>query len=126
MIFSVEKRNTPEGCHVFIAVSAMPDSTAVARCRLKPNSVEFQLRLCSLLRLRAIRHQNQILRNQKAPDIKGNLQRSRVPKQEAEQIAWLQRKLGNVARVEDRASPYRNGHSIFLVMVEWKDPNGLL
>ncbi|MDC9155424.1 type I-E CRISPR-associated protein Cas6/Cse3/CasE [Escherichia coli] len=35
-------------------------------------------------------------------DSKGNIKRCRVPLiKEAEQIAWLQRKLGNAARVED-------------------------
>ncbi|HAK08481.1 MAG TPA: type I-E CRISPR-associated protein Cas6/Cse3/CasE, partial [Shigella sp.] len=43
-----------------------------------------------------------ILDNQKRLDSKGNIKRCRVPLiKEAEQIAWLQRKLGNAARVED-------------------------
>ena len=87
-LFHVEKRNTPEGCHVLLQSAQMPVSTAVATV-IKTKQVEFQLQVG-------------VLDNQKRLDSKGNIKRCRVPLiKEAEQIAWLQRKLGNAARVED-------------------------
>ena len=43
-LFHVEKRNTPEGCHVLLQSAQMPVSTAVATV-IKTKQVEFQLRL---------------------------------------------------------------------------------
>ncbi|HHX8047630.1 TPA: type I-E CRISPR-associated protein Cas6/Cse3/CasE, partial [Escherichia coli] len=101
-LFHVEKRNTPEGCHVLLQSAQMPVSTAVATV-IKTKQVEFQLQVGVPLyfRLRANPIKT-ILDNQKRLDSKGNIKRCRVPLiKEAEQIAWLQRKLGNAARVED-------------------------
>ena len=41
-LFHVEKRNTPEGCHVLLQSAQMPVSTAVATV-IKTKQVEFQL-----------------------------------------------------------------------------------
>ena len=101
-LFHVEKRNTPEGCHVLLQSAQMPVSTAVATV-IKTKQVEFQLQVGVPLyfRLRANPIKT-ILDNQKRLDSKGNIKCCRVPLiKEAEQIAWLQRKWGNSARVED-------------------------
>ena len=117
-LFHVEKRNTPEGCHVLLQSAQMPVSTAVATV-IKTKQVEFQLQVGVPLyfRLRANPIKT-ILDNQKRLDSKGNIKRCRVPLiKEAEQIAWLQRKLG-MPRALKMCIPYRNDHSIFLVMVK--------
>ena len=117
-LFHVEKRNTPEGCHVLLQSAQMPVSTAVATV-IKTKQVEFQLQVGVPLyfRLRANPIKT-ILDNQKRLDSKGNIKRCRVPLiKEAEQIAWLQRKWA-MRRALKMCIPYRNGHSIFLVMVK--------
>lgn len=43
-LFHVEKRNTPEGCHVLLQSAQMPVSTAVATV-IKTKQVEFQLQV---------------------------------------------------------------------------------
>lgn len=55
-LFHVEKRNTPEGCHVLLQSAQMPVSTAVATV-IKTKQVEFQLQVGVPLyfRLRQIR-----------------------------------------------------------------------
>ncbi|STF25363.1 CRISPR-associated Cse3 family protein [Escherichia coli] len=73
------------------------------RQSLKLNRLNFNFRLVfhSIFGFGQIRSKT-ILDNQKRLDSKGNIKRCRVPLiKEAEQIAWLQRKLGNAARVED-------------------------
>ena len=78
-LFHVEKRNTPEGCHVLLQSAQMPVSTAVATV-IKTKQVEFQLQVGVPLyfRLRANPIKT-ILDNQKRLDSKGNIKRCRVP-----------------------------------------------
>lgn len=74
-LFHVEKRNTPEGCHVLLQSAQMPVSTAVATV-IKTKQVEFQLQVGVPLyfRLRANPIKT-ILDNQKRLDSKGNIKR---------------------------------------------------
>ena len=78
-LFHVEKRNTPEGCHVLLQSAQMPVSTAVATV-IKTKQVEFQLQVGVPLyfRLRANPIKT-ILDNKKHLDSKGNIKLCRVP-----------------------------------------------
>ncbi|MGU0161242.1 type I-E CRISPR-associated protein Cas6/Cse3/CasE [Escherichia coli] len=72
------------------------------RQSLKLNRLNFNFRLVFHSISASGKSDKNYLDNQKRLDSKGNIKRCRVPLiKEAEQIAWLQRKLGNAARVED-------------------------
>ena len=98
----LRSEKTPEGCHVLLQSAQMPVSTAVATV-IKTKQVEFQLQVGVPLYFRLRANPIKLFSTIKnALDSKGNIKRCRVPLiKEAEQIAWLQRKLGNAARVED-------------------------
>ena len=72
-LFHVEKRNTPEGCHVLLQSAQMPVSTAVATV-IKTKQVEFQLQVGVPLYFRLRANQiKTILDNQKALVGKGEI-----------------------------------------------------
>ncbi|MCV5562543.1 type I-E CRISPR-associated protein Cas6/Cse3/CasE, partial [Escherichia coli] len=101
--FSSGAGRTSDGNGSHASTLKSPSYTKSVSWQHYPKQVEFQLQVGVPLyfRLRANPIKT-ILDNQKRLDSKGNIKRCRVPLiKEAEQIAWLQRKLGNAARVED-------------------------
>lgn len=101
-LFHVEKHNTGQGCHVLLQSMQMPVSTHVANVTIT-KKVEYKIQAGVSFHFRLRANPIKTIRdNQQRLDSRGNVKRCRVPLiKEQEQVAWLIRKLGNAARLED-------------------------